>query len=50
MEINNKEFYPIDKPKPTEPKLLMVANNGLAGNPGFDRKGFSYGIALAQSK
>jgi glycosyltransferase involved in cell wall biosynthesis len=26
----------------------MVANNGLAGNPSFDRKGFSYGIALAQ--
>jgi glycosyltransferase involved in cell wall biosynthesis len=48
--VNNKEFYPIDKPKPTEPKLLMVANNGLAGNPGFDRKGFSYGIALAQSR
>jgi glycosyltransferase involved in cell wall biosynthesis len=46
--INNKEFYPINKPQPTEPKLLMVANNGLAGNSGFDRKGFSYGIALAQ--
>ena len=46
--INNKEFYPIEKSKPTEPKLLMVANNGLAGNSGFDRKGFSYGIALAQ--
>ena len=26
----------------------MVANNGLAGDPGFDRKGFEYGIALAQ--
>ena len=46
--INNKEFYPIKKSKPKEPKLLMVANNGLAGNPSFDRKGFSYGIALAQ--
>ena len=48
--VNTKEFYPIDKPQPTEPKLLMVANNGLAGNPGFDRKGFEYGIALAQSR
>ena len=46
--VSNKEFYPIEKPIPLEPKLLMVANNGLAGNPGFDRKGFSYGIALAQ--
>ena len=46
--INNKEFYPIKKPIPLEPKLLMVTNNGLAGNPSFDRKGFSYGIALAQ--
>ena len=48
--INNKEFYPIEKPIPQEPKLLMVANNGLAGNAGFDRKGFSYGIALAQAR
>jgi glycosyltransferase involved in cell wall biosynthesis len=48
--INNQEFYPIEKSKPAEPKLLMVANNGLAGNPGFDRKGFEYGIALAQSR
>ena len=48
--INNKEFYPVEKSKPKEPKLLMVANNGLAGNPSFDRKGFSYGIALAQAR
>lgn len=46
--VNTKEFYPIKKEKPTEPKLLMLANNGLAGNSEFDRKGFSYGIALAQ--
>jgi glycosyltransferase involved in cell wall biosynthesis len=48
--VNTKEFYPVKKSKPTEPKLLMIANNGLAGNPGFDRKGFTYGIALAQSR
>ena len=46
--VNNEEFYPIEKERPQSPKLLMVANNGLAGDPGFDRKGFEYGIALAQ--
>jgi len=34
--LNIKEF-----------KLLMVANNGLAGDFGIDRKGFSAGIAAA---
>ena len=29
------------------PKLLMVANNGLANDPTFDRKGFQYGLGLA---
>jgi len=29
-------------------KLLMIANNGLAGNSGFDRKGFRYGIEAAR--
>jgi glycosyltransferase involved in cell wall biosynthesis len=28
--------------------LLMIANNGLAGNPGIDRKGFRYGIEAAK--
>lgn len=28
-------------------KLLMVANNGLAGDYGYDRKGFRYGIEAA---
>jgi glycosyltransferase involved in cell wall biosynthesis len=46
--VNVNEFYPIkNKPKPTNPKLLMVANNGLAGQPTFDRKGFTYGLGLA---
>ena len=45
--VNTEEFYPIEKPKPTEPKLLMIANNGLAGDPTFDRKGFTYGLGLA---
>jgi glycosyltransferase involved in cell wall biosynthesis len=29
-------------------KLLMIANNGLAGDSGFDRKGFRYGIEAAR--
>jgi glycosyltransferase involved in cell wall biosynthesis len=45
--VNTDEFYPIEKPKPKRPKLLMIANNGLAGNPTFDRKGFTYGLGLA---
>ena len=28
--------------------LLMIANNGLAGDSGFDRKGFRYGIEAAK--
>ena len=31
-----------------EHKLLMVANNGIAGNQGIDRKGFRYGIESAK--
>lgn len=34
--------------QPSEHKLLMLANNGLAGNSGFDRKGFRYGIEAAK--
>jgi glycosyltransferase involved in cell wall biosynthesis len=46
--VNVNEFYPIEnKVKPTDPKLLMIANNGLAGQPTFDRKGFTYGLGLA---
>jgi len=29
--------------------LLMIANNGLAGDSGFDRKGFRYGIEAAKA-
>ncbi len=45
--VNTDDFYPISKDKPTEPKLLMVANNGLGGNQAFDRKGFTFGVGLA---
>ena len=44
----NTEFFTpnvqIDKPH----KLLMIANNGLAGDSGYDRKGFRYGIEAAE--
>ena len=47
--VNTDEFYPKKStiPKPQQPKLLMLANNGLGGNRAFDRKGFQYGIGLA---
>tara|TARA_R110000803_G_scaffold127523_1_gene194920 strand:- start:19 stop:969 length:951 start_codon:yes stop_codon:yes gene_type:complete len=45
--VNIDEFYHIEKEKPIEPKLLMVASNGLAGDLTFDRKGFIYGLGLA---
>ena len=46
--VNDKEFYPIVKNDPGDnPKLLMVANNGLAGDSTFDRKGFTFGLGLA---
>lgn len=32
----------------TEHSLLMIANNGLAGNSAFDRKGFRYAIEAAK--
>jgi len=38
------------KPLPKEPKLLMLANNGMGGKNGYDRKGFAYGLALAMKR
>lgn len=48
--VNINDFYPKKSHKYfniTKPKLLMVAANGLAGDKGYDRKGFKYGLALA---
>ena len=39
-------FTPNKETKPHS--LLMIANNGLAGNAGIDRKGFRYGIEAAR--
>lgn len=42
------EFFVPATTQPTQHRLLMLANNGLAGNSGFDRKGFRYGIEAAK--
>ena len=42
----NTEFFTPDY-RMGPHKLLMIANNGLAGDSGFDRKGFRYGIEAA---
>ena len=41
------EFFTPDY-TPKAHSLLMIANNGLAGDSGFDRKGFRYGIEAAE--
>ena len=43
----NTEFFTPDYAPKTH-ALLMIANNGLAGDSGFDRKGFRYGIEAAR--
>jgi glycosyltransferase involved in cell wall biosynthesis len=41
-------FTPSEETGTRQHRLLMLANNGLAGNSGFDRKGFRYGIEAAK--
>jgi glycosyltransferase involved in cell wall biosynthesis len=43
----NLDFFTPDY-APKDHALLMIANNGLAGDSGFDRKGFRYGIEAAK--
>ena len=45
--VNTGFFTPADS-IPGEHSLLMVANNGLAGDYAFDRKGFRFGIEAAR--
>jgi glycosyltransferase involved in cell wall biosynthesis len=46
--VNTDEFYPLPfNSCPDHPKLLMIAANGMNGDSGFDRKGFTYGLGLA---
>lgn len=42
------EFFTPAPEAPTEHKLLLLANNGVAGDSTFDRKGFRYGIEAAK--
>ena len=44
--VNTDIYKPGNKKRTRD--LLMVANNGLAGDSTFDRKGFGYGLGLAQ--
>lgn len=44
--VDTNYYTPIESQ--TEHKLLMCANNGLAGNAGIDRKGFRFGIEAAK--
>ena len=42
-------FFRSEKPVKHEHKLLCLANNGLAGDSTFDRKGFRYAIEAARA-
>jgi len=42
-------FFRNERPVKYEHKLLCLANNGLAGDSTFDRKGFRYAIEAAKS-
>ena len=44
----NTDFFTPDH-SPKKHRLLMIANNGLGGDSGFDRKGFRYGIEAAKA-
>jgi glycosyltransferase involved in cell wall biosynthesis len=44
----NTSFFLPNVNRPLDHRLLMVANNGLAGDYGFDRKGFRFGIEAAR--
>jgi glycosyltransferase involved in cell wall biosynthesis len=44
---DTKFFTPDYSPKPHS--ILMMANNGLAGDPHIDRKGFRYGVEAAKA-
>jgi glycosyltransferase involved in cell wall biosynthesis len=44
----NIDFFTPAEEVPIKHRLLMIANNGLAGDSGFDRKGFRYGIEAAK--
>lgn len=45
----NTGFFIPGRERPPSHRLLMVANNGLAGDYAFDRKGFRFGIEAARA-
>lgn len=47
--VNNDDFYPNETP-PLAHSLLMLANNGVGGHDGHDRKGFELGIKAAMAR
>lgn len=46
--VDTEFFVPADE-SPKEMKLMMLANNGVAGDSTYDRKGFRYGIEAARA-
>ena len=46
--VDTSYYLPNNSISTKEHKLLMVANNGVAGDYGADRKGFRYGIEAAR--
>ena len=49
---NLSDYYFEDRSKEVlsdRPRLVMMANNGLSGNPMYDRKGFGVGIEAAKN-
>ena len=47
--VDTDEFYPNETP-PISHNLLMLANNGVGGHDGHDRKGFELGIKAAMAR
>jgi glycosyltransferase involved in cell wall biosynthesis len=46
----NTDFFTPAKDLPNEHRLLCLANNGLAGMNGYDRKGFGFAIKAAMAR
>jgi glycosyltransferase involved in cell wall biosynthesis len=46
--VDTRFFRPAPLEQPTKEKLLMICNNGLAGDSTIDRKGFRIAIAAAK--
>lgn len=47
--VNIDDFIPLKNKKIKDHKLLCLANNGVAGMDGYDRKGFTFAIKAAMA-